>query len=288
MPEIAEVKTDADLLDLYCSHRILRSVRFITDKFNGKCQGMGPFIAALPLRICKVRSRAKKIVFYLETLQSPSQTWHLFVSYGMTGGFTTEPHKHAHLQFDLEPCWLGCNTVYYRDTRRIGSIEATSDPDRALHHLTDMARPVALGWDEPELRVITRDEFAEAITDCGSAYLVSKLMDQRSICSGVGNYLLSETLCVARLDPWIHCDELDADQIQQLWDALHLVISEAYKYGGVSMTDYVHLDGEHGTYQKHLRVYGKENETFEGRPILSAKGPHSRTVWYVDWNLGSD
>jgi formamidopyrimidine-DNA glycosylase len=284
MPEIVEVRTDADQLDLYLSGRTLLDVSFVSDLFNKQCTGIEELKAALPLEIVKVRSKAKKLFFYLEA--ESGLNWWIFISYAMTGRISQTKHKHAHIEFKLDHSWLGFDTFYYIDVRRIGHIEATSDSERYDYHVDDMAQQVVLGYDEFGFNPIKQLQFIDAVNECGRTALVAKIMDQRSICSGVGNWILSEVIYEAELDPFVKCSDLSEQQINNLWKALHTVILAAYHAGGVSMSDYVHIDDTLGEHEKSLKVYGREGQQDEyGNAIFATKGPHNRTIYYIENQL---
>lgn len=275
MPEIVEVRTDADLLDLYLSHRMLTSISFVTHLFKHKCQGLEDLQEHLPLKVERVLSRAKKLFFHLVDPNGKQNNWYIYITYGMSGNISETKNKHSHIEFIMSHCWLGFNTFYYSNARRIGSFEANNDPERYIFHITDMAKPIVLGYnDNKDFAPITRQEFEENIKACKKSYIASKLSDQRSICSGIGRYLLSEILYEAKLDPWIRCHEMTSKDVDNLWQAANRIIIESYNVGGNSMSDYVHVDGTLGEYWQIRRVYGREGETDKnGEIIHRQKGP---------------
>lgn len=285
MPEIAEVRVDADLLDFYLNNRQLQKIEDVTGLFMNKCKGLEELNANLPLTVEWVKSRAKKIFIKLTGNMGDSQDWYIFITYGMTGGITHEPSKHCHLEFTLSEDWMGFNTFYYRDSRRIGSFIASCDPNEYTTQVTTMAKPFVLGYSHPDFLPITKGEFVENLKTKGRRkYLISALDNQRSIGSGLGNYLLSECLYDAEIDPWIHCHELSEVEIGRLFDSIVKVVSLAYAYNGNSISDYYNINGEKGTFGSIMKVYSKAGKLDSmDREILSAKAPHGRTVFYVEY-----
>jgi len=93
------------------------------------------------------------------------------------------------------------------------------------------------------------------------AFIKTRLLNQTLI-SGVGNYLADEAFHRAFLHP--HVRHLSLQDAELLHRALTDLVQDSTSQGGVSMRDYVHLDGSFGTFEKSLKVYGRE-----GLPCLS-------------------
>lgn len=71
------------------------------------------------------------------------------------------------------------------------------------------------------------------------------LLDQTFVC-GLGNYLRSEILFVARLDPSLRPKDLDQTQLRELADATLTIARRAYRHDGVTndLDDARHLRAE--------------------------------------------
>lgn len=283
MPEIVEVLTDAESLDFFLSNRTLDDISFLNDLFKNKSKGLEELREALPLRIERVRSRAKKFFMRLVDPAGNKPDWWCFWSYGMNGRITLREVDHSHIRFQVSHCWIGMDEFFYTNVRRIGFFEASCDKDVYRGHVEDMARPIGLGWEgEADFKTITEKEFRVAVKQAGKKYFVAALMDQRTICSGIGNYLLSELMYEAKLDPLVRCPDLTEEEIKRLYQASLRVIKDSYENGGVSMKDYVHVDNTLGRHEYHLKVYRKKGKDAAGREIKHCKGKHGRTIWYVE------
>lgn len=276
MPEIAELRTDADILDFYLCNRNLLSID-VNDLFKNKTSGIEEFKEQLPLKINKVMSKAKKLFIKLEN------NWWIIMTYGMTGSISNDKGKHSHITFKMEDHIIGFNEFFYNDPRRIGSFVVTNDSEIFEYHATDMAKQIVLGYKYNFFESIKHEEFAENIKKGGNKSLAKLLMDQRSICSGIGNYLLSEIFFEARLHPDIKCSDLDDDSIESLYMACYTVIYDSYDNHGVSMSDYINADGIKGEYGNKLKVYGREGQIIDGKVIKMKKGLHGRNIWYVEF-----
>lgn len=280
MPEAPEVRTDADDLDFILYERDLVSVELTTGLFD-KIQGLDELKCALPLKVLSVKSRAKKIFMRLSSKEG--KNWYVIFYYGMTGGLTTLPHVHNHVMFEFSHCWVGFDKIYYRDTRRIGSIIMTSDEQVYRNEVTDMAMPIIGYEDHEDFYAISEKDFVEAVKTRGKKkYLLSAIMDQRTICSGIGNYLASEIFHESEFDPWVHCHELTDDQIRKFYLSAIRVVEHSLQCGGNSLSDYLNITGKKGGFSEFMKVYNKEGKKDDlGREIIKTKGPHGRSIYYV-------
>ncbi len=93
----------------------------------------------------------------------------------------------------------------------------------------------------------------------GNRYLKSFLLDQ-SVAAGLGNIYVDETLFRAGLSPLRKTSTLNLKDSQKLVAAIKKTLTLAIKKGGTSFSDYRQADGEKGTYQNVLKVYGRKNE----------------------------
>ena len=199
----------------------------------------------------------------------------------MTGGITQEKERHSHIRLDMCESYIGFNTFYYTDPRRISSkFEASNDIERYKFHLDDVNEPAVLGYDEYGFQPITLDTFRINIRK-SKGFLIKLIMDQRSIVSGIGNYLLSEIMYEAGLDPDVKVSDLNDEDITRLFNSINIIINKSYNAGGVSMKDYKHIDGTHGSFQELLKVYNKSGSIIDSKEILTKKGKHGRNIWYV-------
>lgn len=283
MPEGPELRIDAEQLDFFLAGRTLNKLELINTVFENKCEGLDELRKALPLTIDKVRSRAKKLFIFFSPVKD-APPWVIFMAYGMTGKISLKKEEHSHLLFSVSHSHIGFDEFYYTDVRRIGSFEASNDPEDLTTHLTDFAKPVVFGYNEKNFEAITKEEFESKIKDGKDGYLASKLMNQHSICSGIGNYVLSETLYEAKLDPFISCNEMDDKRIESLWNAVHKVMMASYERGGMSRENYVNPNGSYGTFDELCKVYDKAGQSVNGHKIHTCKGPHGRTIWFTEEN----
>ncbi|OGX22294.1 MAG: DNA-formamidopyrimidine glycosylase, partial [Omnitrophica WOR_2 bacterium RBG_13_44_8] len=96
------------------------------------------------------------------------------------------------------------------------------------------------------------------------------LMDQGFI-SGIGNLYAAEALFRAKIHPGRPAASLSDKEKENLFREIKDTLSEAIKYKGSSVDQYVQLSGEPGGYARHHKVYDRE-----GKPCLVCKAPIKR------------
>lgn len=289
MPEGPEVLTIVDQLDFYLNSKVLSSIEFT----SGRYEDNGPeyfdeFVDDLPLTIERVFCKGKLIVFQLSSVKSTNITnitkkWWIFNSLRMTGTWSLNKNiNYGRLEMNflprIENGVFDIDKIFYVDVRSLGTFEFIKDEDEVNKRLSDLAN----GFIGIEEYTIDYETFYTNIKKCKNSYLTSKLTDQRSICSGIGNYLLSEILYDSEIYPFIKCSELDDEVIKRLFDSCNTLINLSYSLGGMSMRDYVDITGTSGGFHKHLKVYGKRKETDPyGNRVVHSKRSNGQTIWYV-------
>lgn len=285
MPESPEVRTIADQLGFYMRGRDLLSVELLGGKPSmlAKKKDYETLNAKLPMKISRVFAKSKLLVMELED-EKEEDMWWIFVTFGMTGKITTEESKHSHIKFTASKSAIGYNTFYYTDARKFGNVDVSTDSDVYEKRLKALAPPIGLA---PEgMALITKDEFKAGVKKCAKrlrSELACCIMDQKSICSGVGNYLLAEGFYEAKVNPYVRCEDLSDDQIHRLFDAWNAVILKSYGDGGNSFSDYVDANNKKGLFASKLKVYRKQKDLL-GHTVLHEAGPgnlSASTMHYV-------
>jgi len=96
------------------------------------------------------------------------------------------------------------------------------------------------------------------------------LMDQTFI-AGVGNLYAAEALFRAKIHPARPANSLTDKEKEMLFKEIKETLSEAIKYKGSSVDQYVQLSGSAGDYVKFHKVYDRQ-----GKPCLVCKTPIKR------------
>jgi formamidopyrimidine-DNA glycosylase len=177
----------------------------------------------------------------------------LVIHLGMTGSLVLsspreERPRHTHIVFHL----ADGRDLLYVDPRTFGETALLRRGDRSpLRGLYSMGpEPLAEGF--------TCEVFANSLH--GRCRIKSALMDQSRM-AGIGNIYADESLHRAGVSPLRRLDGLTPYEIERIHAAVREVLSEAIARGGSSVSDYVDLRGEKGSFQDAHRVYRREGES---------------------------
>jgi len=108
----------------------------------------------------------------------------------------------------------------------------------------------------PDPFEINYQQFQVSLSKNGKETIKETLLDQKAI-SGVGNIYADEALYVAKINPFRSPKTLSENEIVRLLDSSRAVLEEGIKHRGTTIDSYRDTDGEPGTHQFHLLVYGK-------------------------------
>lgn len=255
MPELAEVETIARQLAQLVGRRVGR-VRVVgRSDFVRTPRRLGWLVGR---RLAGVERRGKWLL--VTAGDGQRQPVQLLLHLGMTGRLLVVPAStplgpHTHVCIELE----GEQELRYADTRRFGALAV----QKAGERLAPLAR---LG---PDALQISVEEFCLRLSPRRAA-IKALLLDQR-VLAGLGNIYADESLWRARLHPACPAARLAPEQLRRLWRAIRGVLAQAIRWRGTSVSDYVDLSGRPGSFQRHLRVYGRA-----GRPCPRCRAPIER------------
>jgi formamidopyrimidine-DNA glycosylase len=120
------------------------------------------------------------------------------------------------------------------------------------------AVPPSLGKLGPEP---LKPDFTAAVLTrqlAGHKLAIKKALLNQELVAGIGNIYADEALFVAGIHPARSADSLTKAEMERLWSAIRQVLNEGIKYRGTSVRDYLDGEGQPGSYQEHLRVYGRK------------------------------
>lgn len=257
MPELPEVETVArGLRDSLIGRTIAgvqvdwpRSIAFPSpDAFAKRVAGR---------RVQMVGRRGKYVIIGLDVA-------YLLIHLKMSGRLRVverdEPaDKHVHVAFGLD----NGTELRFQDVRKFGRVYLVDEVSEVTSHLG----PEPLS-DEFSLDLFRR------ILERRSGRLKSLLLNQEFL-AGLGNIYADEALFAARLHPLRKADSLSPDEQENLYHAIRTVLRQAVASRGTTLTDggYTDTDGQSGTYQAQITVYGQT-----GEPCPRCKTPIERIV----------
>jgi formamidopyrimidine-DNA glycosylase len=280
MPELPEVETIRRGLEPHLVGLTLRSLTVTDQKILDVSAREGRLASLEGQRIQTLTRRGKYLVIVLDrhyliihlgmtgqlTLHDPRLSHPKSLEPGVTGPEWCERHapdRHTHVHILLGN---GCQLLF-RDTRKFGRIyllECTSEQLLAFfkkHHLG--------------LEPFTPDYHLKAFLAAFKnrhLRLKSLLLNQAFV-AGVGNIYADEALFEAGLHPARKTSGLHRAEKERLFEAIRTVLERGIQSGGTSFRDFVNSDGEKGTNQEKLYVYGRE-----GEPCLKCGTPIVKTV----------
>jgi formamidopyrimidine-DNA glycosylase len=247
MPELPEVETVVRGLKTILSGRSILSVRLGKTDFIDDPAAVERHLPGT--RIREVRRYGKFLVFELEARNGDAHGVSLLIHLGMTGQLVAcppearvAPHTHAVLALD------DGRELRYVDARRFGSI-------RILLNGTHDAALGKLGLDPLEA---TEGKFLAAL-HARRARIKALLLDQR-VLRGMGNIYTDESLWRARIHPARLGSSLTLDELRRLYRAVRSVLTEAIRFRGSSISDYVDSQGQPGGFQQRHRIYQREGK----------------------------
>lgn len=264
MPEGPEVRRMAEGL----ANRIVGQTIVRAEVLGGKwlkkpLPGLERIQSHLPLLVQRVGVKGKLI--YVE-LADGVRMWNTL---GMSGGWRDHRGKHAH--FVLE-CANGTE-VYFEDVRRFGNISFTdqAEIDRKLRDLgPDMLN-----------EVVSPEVFLSSICRGNRINwnICKALMDQKVIC-GVGNYIKSEALYRAGVNPWLSVGEIPEVKLRLLHDWIRRIIRRSYEQGGATLRTYTDMDNNMGEFVFEFEVYQRSHDSL-GNSVVREETPDKRATHWV-------
>lgn len=229
------------------------------------------FLAVLPLKIERVYSRGKKIIFQLE------KGYSMLSSLAMEGHWLLEPDKHSNLWIAIrsknEENSKDVQYIWFDDSRHFGTFEIQMNPTELTQRLSD------LGPDLLSDEVTLADWMAKVRNKrIKNKQICDFLMDQSRFC-GIGNYLKSDILYHARIRPDRTVSEISDAEHARIFTAAREIIQKSYQCGGCTLRTYWSIDGTKGTYEP--LVYGRKTDAY-GNPVVTATFKDKRNSWFVE------
>lgn len=145
--------------------------------------------------------------------------------------------------------------LLFWDRRGLGTVSLLSAEEFAAKFTAENS---SLG---PDALRLTVEELRARLHRSRRAIKVA-LLDQHAI-AGIGNLYASEILNVAGIHPAARCHRLRGDQWNRIHSATHLVLEEAIRHEGSTLSDgtYRNALNEAGGYQNLHRVYDRAGQT---------------------------
>lgn len=182
----------------------------------------------------------------------------------MEGKYFIQPDnvdQHVHVIFHF----TDGTSLYYRDVRKFGRFAYY--PGKEVWQSSSVLK---LGM-EPFADSLDEARFYRELLRYRSA-IKTVLLNQKVV-AGLGNIYVDEVLFRAHIHPLTRANQLSKAEVHRLRCAIIDVIHQAIEAKGTTIRTYENAFGENGTYQQHLQVYGRENQSCVrcGHPIQKIK-----------------
>lgn len=247
MPELPEVETIRRSLEEKIKGKTLIGVEVFLDKM---LKGVGPREANEALhgkKITAIERRGKYLIIHLTGGKA------MVIHLRMTGQLLycpseQEKAKHTHVIFHLnDECQLR-----FADQRQFGKVQLVSS--RELKELSGLK---TLGV-EPLSDQFTRDLLRKELRNRRTR--IKPLLLDQTFVAGIGNIYADEALFRATINPERIASTLNPREVSRLFLSVRKVLMEGIDNKGTSIKDYIDGDGNQGSNQNNLRVYGREGE----------------------------
>ena len=218
MPEGPEAKIMVDSLQKYVGSKLtdlkITSGRYIKHKLPNN---YSKFLKDLSSKIKKINCKGKFIYIILEN------DWTIWITLGMIGHFVFKKYKHSHYTFETSK-----GKFYLDDVRNFGTINFNKLNDKKCN-LNERLNKLGL---DPLQEQITFDTFLEKynkFTKRSKNKLIAALLLDQKFIAGIGNYLRSDILYTANINPQKKLSELSKQKLEDLYNAILKIMKESYK-----------------------------------------------------------
>lgn len=263
MPELPEVEGVVNSLKPVATGKTIDKVVVSPVIYLSKQEGKHAIIkghevdvfceALIGMNIHEITRRSKYIYFHLN---KNHETKLLVNHLGMTGAWfyvrslddiTEEKfRKHIHVTFYLNDGML----LVYSDIRRFGEM-------RLLNEELEYP-PLLLMAPEPFEESALPHFLNLSIQPKYRNKSIKEVIMNGQVISGCGNIYATEALFRMRIHPARQVKRISEKKLVQLFDEIVNVLNESILAGGSSISDYRNINGEAGSMQSRLQMYGKK------------------------------
>jgi DNA-formamidopyrimidine glycosylase len=254
MPEGPECRRIGEALAKRLSGRTITSIDVLSGRYESKPpSGMQELTVNLPITIVGAGVHGKFLYWILKDEHS---VWNTL---GMTGGWSESVEKHSRVKITLND-----GAVYFNDMRNFGTIKFVRGKFRLLEKLKSLG-PDMLAED------VNDEVFIKRMKSQSHLQVTVALMNQ-SIVAGVGNYIKSDSLWLARINPHKKVSELSDVELCNLNRSIKHIMRESFNTGGATSGAY-----NAGEYTSRHLVYNQKHDP-DGNPVVREMTEDKRTT----------
>jgi endonuclease-8 len=302
MPEVIEVRTYADFIKEKILNKTLQDIVIQ----NGRYKNKGPFehykelLKELPLKIKDVESKGK--FMYIEL----SNGMFLGFTLGLSGGWFFRPKGTGSLIHGLDfsskysmdderlkekyegyfqkalthinvEFKTSVGDLLFYDTLSYGTIKVFKNEEEIEKKLKSIGIDIMdeeLDYESFHERIFLKKNLQKPIGNV--------IVDQKTI-SGVGNYLRSDALWMAKISPFRKVKDIDEKELKILYHDLRALIWGEYdKKTGIKMKIITESDKLPHDYKRDFFVYQEDDDVF-GKKVSKEQLYEGSQVRYIYW-----
>lgn len=263
MPELPEVETLVRQLRQAIIRKKIKTVEVLRAKsFQGKSESIiDREITTLDrigkMMIISFEKEFPKLLIHLkmtgQLIYQPT-THNLQLTTRIVGGHPTAdwinelPTKHTRVIIKF----TDKSILYFNDQRVFGWLKIV-DSEEGL----EKEKKGFMGLDP--LLPSFQGEILQHVFGNSKKPIKTAILEQNKI-AGLGNIYANDALYLAGIHPLTLTSKLCAEKWNLLAKAIQIVLQRGIATGGASQTNYVHLNGQGGSYQKEFLVYKQDKK----------------------------
>lgn len=256
MPELPEVETIARQLGPLVCGQTVRRLSILDPKLALPSR---PALAGR--KILAVGRAGKEVAFHFSPRPGDGRPLWLAVHLRMTGQLTYEARPGGNNKHRRATLTLTRGQIAFDDPRRFGVLRLGRTP-------AELFPARALDPTDPSFTTARLSALLRAARQPLKPWL---LRQDRLV--GLGNYLASEILFAAQISPQRRASSLRGEEVRRLHRAILATVGAAIERCGTTFSDYRDANGESGSFQAFLAVYGRA-----GQPCRRCAQPIRRLV----------
>jgi formamidopyrimidine-DNA glycosylase len=199
MPEGPEVRTIVHYLSDKIEGKIIQQINILGGRYSRTLPtGWDLLIDNLPVQIDSIDSKGK--FMWISTSSGTDDDTKIFImnTLGLTGQWTDNPSKeHNNVEF----VFTEGDPIYFNDVRNFGTLKITDEYKDIEKKLKELGPDfLQSGDDYKEADFIAKIETL-AKKKGREMTIYETFMDQKKLGSGIGNYLVTEILYMAKISP---------------------------------------------------------------------------------------
>lgn len=245
MPELPEVEQVRKTLTPHIKNKTIKHIEIYVERLVKKPSALEFAKTLTGKTILSLNRKGKYLIFDIDG------GWDLVVHLRMTGALvytaTEEMPKYARIKFLLNDD----SVLWYCDTRTLGTLHLLAKNEKCIAGLDNLGiEPIA-----PEF---TLEYFSDTLSRKKNK--IKGLLLEQSFIAGLGNIYVDEALFLAKVLPMRAANSLTVQEVTALHHAVVTVIKQGIANRGTTFRDYRDGDGNKGSNQNNLFVYGRSGK----------------------------